>query len=281
MFGRPFNLSVLSKLLRLLLVPLLLVAAGAGWYLLTTPGIKPVVINVNQPPTLMVEPVNPVQLGKVPTDSQVNTEVFLYNLGGHPLIIKEVSASCGCTVAKPDKTYIEPGDLARLSITLDTSIKLGHVEKTVTIVSNDPVRPVVTVQLKGQVMAIVMGHEKIAVKDPTVLFKGKCAECHVKKGIGKSGAALFRADCAMCHGDSAQGHVAKALVPGPYHSLEFRKHIRQIIANGSPHTPEMSPFSQKNGGPLSEGQIDSLVQYLGYLSKKMQSENAHSEASSR
>ena len=233
-----------------------------------TPGLSPVVVSPYEPPTIKAES-TVIDLGTVKTDSKVEATFFLYNVGGDALRIESVDATCGCTVAEVSQNVIAPGDYAKLVATLDTSLKLGKVKKKITVTTNDPNHPEYELFLNGVVEFQMEGHERIAVKDPLVLFKGECATCHVDRGVGKVGKDLFTADCAMCHGYTAVGRedIAPSLIgPNPHDEAYFET-MRQIIAEGSPHSPEMPPYSQAKGGPLTDGEIDSLVNYLRYESQ--------------
>jgi mono/diheme cytochrome c family protein len=251
------------------------IALLAGWYILTTPGLKPVVIQVYEPPHIYAE--SRIQnIGSVETDSKIPATFLLYNKGGKHLRITDIQTSCGCTLAKVSKRVIAPGDFTKLQVEMDTSIKLGEVRKEITITSNDPDRPKLSLFLTGKVLPKKMqGHAQINLKaqDPLVLFKGDCATCHVKPGIGKTGKALFLADCAMCHGSTGQGHqhAGRPLLDLNYNNDETLKTIRKVIAEGSPNSPQMPPFSNSKGGPLTEDQIDSLVNFLKFqaLQNKM------------
>jgi mono/diheme cytochrome c family protein len=248
----------------MLLLALLMVGGVflAGW-MATEPGLKPVVISVYEPPIIRPDETTH-WLGDILTDSKAQHVFHVYNVGGKKLVIDRVEASCGCTVADISKKSIPPGDVAALTVTLDTSIKIGPVKKKITVYSNDPQQPELALYLKANVKPQMKGHEPIAVKDPLVLFKGQCATCHVLKGKGKSGKALFQADCGMCHGLNAQGAVAPTLLTQNYADPAVAAKMRDIIANGAPDNPEMAPFSQAKGGPLNEAEIDSLVNFLTY-----------------
>ncbi|MDX2084756.1 MAG: DUF1573 domain-containing protein [Candidatus Melainabacteria bacterium] len=266
------------------LLTILGVVASAVWcvYVLNTPGLAPVVISPYDPPILQV-PEPTLQLGQVPIDSQVKASFILQNVGGKPLVIDEVSPSCGCTVAKLGKPVVPPGDFTRLDVVLDTSIKLGAVAKTVTIYSNDPHHPQLDLVLKAQVLPgeqTAFHDGPVRVKDRWVLFKGKCAECHVNKGVGKTGQALFQADCAMCHGVNGVGGVAMPLIYGNYQHPAYVAHVRKVIREGSANTPTMPPFATQHGGPLTDSQIDSLVLFLEFQAgeaKAAQQSKAHQQ----
>lgn len=257
-----------SRLVLIVVLGLLTVLGGA--YIMLTPGRKPVVVSIYEPPIISAEK-RVLDVGKVQTDSKVHSEFLVYNIGGKRLRISKVETSCGCTLAKISKQAISPGDFTSIAVEMDTSLKIGPVRKKITVLSNDPKRPALDLFLTGDVLPKKMvGHAQIQLhpKDKLVLFKGQCATCHVNAGVGKTGKALFQADCAMCHGATAQGnHTAgPSLLNGDYENELYAQHAREIIAKGSPNSPQMPPFAKAQGGPLNDDEIDSLVQYLKFQS---------------
>lgn len=57
------------------------------------------------------------------------------NTGDAPLVISDVTSSCGCTVpTKPDGPIL-PGETGRIEVKYDTN-KVGPIRKTVTVYSN-------------------------------------------------------------------------------------------------------------------------------------------------
>lgn len=265
--------SVSSPRVRAILMAVMIgLAVLAGGYILSTPGLKPVVVSIYGPPTIWAEQ-RVRDVGEVKTDSSVGASFILYNKGGKYLRILDVQTSCGCTVASVSKKVLAPGDYAEIQATMDTSLKQGKVIKKISVRSNDPARPELDLYIQGQVLASKMaGHAFIKAKDPLALFKGTCATCHVQKGRGKTGKALFQADCAMCHGATAQGHkpAGPSLLNGAWESEAYRQQMRAVIANGSPNSPQMPPFSQAKGGPLNEDEIDSLVNFLKFAAVQKQ-----------
>ncbi len=231
------------------------------------PTLAPVLIDAYSPPKL-VTPALTVDLGLIPMEEHVGTDLPISNHGGQLLTIKKVSSSCGCTVAKLKSSSLKAGASTMLHIEMDTRLKLGPIEKTIDIESNDPVHPLVSVKVVAQVhptekQKTHSGMLKVA--DKLALFKGTCKTCHVDKGVGKTGQELFIADCGMCHGVDAKGGVSPSLLGLDYEKPATLAYVRGMIANGSSTNPAMAPFSQKfHGGPLSEDQIDSLVNFLQY-----------------
>jgi mono/diheme cytochrome c family protein len=80
----------------------------------------------------------------------------------------------------------------------------------------------------------------------------------------------------MCHGVDAKGGVSPGLLALDYSKPETLAYVRGMIANGSSSNPAMAPFSQKfYGGPLSEDQIDSLVNFLQYQASIAKETTSH------
>lgn len=61
-----------------------------------------------------------VMLGRVYRDEIVRYEAWIRNVGDKPLIIMDVSTSCGCTSVEYERKPIPPGERGRLSFTFDS-----------------------------------------------------------------------------------------------------------------------------------------------------------------
>jgi mono/diheme cytochrome c family protein len=249
-------------------------------WVMVTPGLRPVLIDADKPPTLRVAKPEK-NLGRIPMEVPAKTVYDLTNIGGAPLKLLKVDPSCGCTAAKLGKTVLSPGDSTQLKVELDTSLKVGPTLKTIVLFTNDPKHPETTLTLKADVIPSKesVHNGMVKVKDRLALFKGKCQSCHVAKGVGKLGADLFVADCGMCHGMKAEGGVSPSLLKGDYASATYREYVKKMITEGSPSVPTMAPFGKAHGGPLSEAQVDSLVVYLSYLWEQKQSAQKETSAS--
>ena len=69
---------------------------------------------------------------------------------------------------------------------------------------------------------------------------------------------LYAANCAGCHGADGKHGPAVALSNPVYQAIVDDRTLRSTIANGRPGTA-MSAFSRKEGGMLTDEQIDSIV----------------------
>jgi len=89
--------------------------------------------------------------GKVKQGAAVSTEFMIKNTGKSPLNIRKTHSSCGCTVAELAKETLQPGEEVVLKVTFNTSGRRGTQQKSITIYSNDPLKPVQRVTVKASV----------------------------------------------------------------------------------------------------------------------------------
>ncbi len=206
-----------------------------------------------------------IDLGIVKEGVGVHCSFRLKNIGSKTLEIYDIYASCGCTAPSIEKQSLAPSESTQLDVLIDTSMKQDKVTKTVDVSSNDPDRPIVILNIS---MEIENPHKNLSETGKAkILVDEKCTGCHVLQGVGTFGRELYEADCAMCHGNKAEGAVGPRLTVGDYNNATYAKHIRDVIAHGSKQHRSMPGFEVTVGGPLSPEQIDSLLSYLGKLTK--------------
>ena len=173
----------------------------------------------------------------VPTGKEIKGKLLLKNKGDELLKILGVSSTCGCTTLKLKERRIKPGNVVDLDFLVDTRGKLGMVEKTITIHSNDPDSPwkeVVTFH------ALPSGMEGA---DTQAIFTPACSSCHIDSGINKKHEELYQAVCSMCHPTAQFNSRGDSLI-------EMITKGQKLIA--------MPAF----GEHLSKDQINSLVEYI-------------------
>jgi hypothetical protein len=85
------------------------------------------------------------------------TEIHYHfrNAGGDTLIIENVRTSCGCTAALVSEKRLAPGEKGDIRVTFNSSGFRGKPHKTVTVWSNDPDTPKVTLSFSGIVWSEV------------------------------------------------------------------------------------------------------------------------------
>lgn len=85
-------------------------------------------------------------------EGEVVEHVFKFkNTGDFPVVLAQVSASCGCTTPTYTSTPVKPGESGEISVKFDSNGQVGQQQKIITIASNAE-KPVTTVQLKGEVV---------------------------------------------------------------------------------------------------------------------------------
>ena len=87
--------------------------------------------------------------GKIPIGKSVSMLFEFSNTGEKPLLIKEVTTSCGCTVTKWPKEKIQPNEKGEINIVYDAKYP-GRFDKTVTVVYNGKDSPL-ELTIKGEV----------------------------------------------------------------------------------------------------------------------------------
>lgn len=76
----------------------------------------------------------------------------------------------------------------------------------------------------------------------------------------EEGGKIYAENCQVCHGDQGQGRVGATLARN-WPSIRPDLTIKAVIVNGVDGSP-MPAWSEANGGPLSEAQIEALVAYI-------------------
>jgi hypothetical protein len=89
--------------------------------------------------------------GNIQQGSDGTCEFRFTNLGKTPLILQNVTASCGCTVPSWTREPVEPGKQGVISVKYNTNL-VGTFAKSVTVISNAKNSPVV-LTIKGIVTA--------------------------------------------------------------------------------------------------------------------------------
>lgn len=72
------------------------------------------------------------------------------NTGTAPLIISQVTSSCGCTIPKKPEGPILPGKTGIIEVKYDTN-RVNPIRKTITVISNADT-PTVALKIKGDVV---------------------------------------------------------------------------------------------------------------------------------
>ena len=75
------------------------------------------------------------------------------NQGQAPLIIENITASCGCTVAKWNKDPILPQDTTQIRISYNSNI-VGEIKRSVVVKTNDKHKMRTLLTITGNVLYV-------------------------------------------------------------------------------------------------------------------------------
>ncbi len=91
------------------------------------------------------------EFGSINQGDVVEHDFILENQGKSDLIIRKVTASCGCTAVQPSKNLIQPGEKVPIKVKFNSRGKSGQQNKTVTVITNDPKSFKSILWIKGKV----------------------------------------------------------------------------------------------------------------------------------
>lgn len=92
------------------------------------------------------------KFGSAPQMTQLKHLFPIKNEGDGTLTITQVVPTCQCTATLPKKTVLEPGESTEIDTTLNTQTFQGPLTKNISVVSNDPKSPNLTLTLTGEVL---------------------------------------------------------------------------------------------------------------------------------
>ncbi|MDP4202598.1 MAG: DUF1573 domain-containing protein [Bacteroidota bacterium] len=81
---------------------------------------------------------------------KITHEFTFTNTGKAPLVIQQVTASCGCTTPSWTKEPIAPGAKGTITVTYSAANRPGSFQKSITVTNNSAENPVI-LTIKGQV----------------------------------------------------------------------------------------------------------------------------------
>jgi Protein of unknown function (DUF1573) len=90
--------------------------------------------------------------GVIPEGPQKKNYFKFQNTGDSILVIKNVVSSCGCIVPHWSKDSVKPGGRGEIIGLFNTSGRIGHFNKSLTVNSNDKQNPIQVLFLRGKVV---------------------------------------------------------------------------------------------------------------------------------
>jgi Protein of unknown function (DUF1573) len=140
----------MPKKLLFVMIFMILVFASGVLLLVTRQAKPPVMISRTDPPKIRLEE-KLHQFGSVDAGVVIPSVFKIYNLGGEPLTVKDVSATCSCLSLNLKNSSIDPGKTGDLEVTLDTGSLQGNIHEGIELYTNDPRNPEETLYLEATV----------------------------------------------------------------------------------------------------------------------------------
>ena len=104
--------------------------------------------------------------GDIVEGELVSHKFSVYNTGDDVLKIEKVKASCGCTVAKPQKDELAPGEMTDINVEFNSARRNGHQQKFVYVFSNDPNNPELRLSFTANIISKQEEEENTTVLYP-------------------------------------------------------------------------------------------------------------------
>jgi len=98
--------------------------------------------------------------GSIMDVSTYDTVFRFANTGVAPLVIEQVKAGCGCTTPALEKKVFAPGESSEIAVTFKPRGG-GRQTKRITVFTNDPVEPTVTLSIKADITPFVTATPKM------------------------------------------------------------------------------------------------------------------------
>jgi mono/diheme cytochrome c family protein len=196
-----------------------------------------------------------------PGDGAADFEFTVTNVSDKPVTIEQIRPSCGCTVAEmPSSPWIiAPGANGTFVGTIDFRGKEGVVSKSIFVNSTAGTQTLgIIVKIPTLDEEARKKNQMIAQQNRQAVFAGDCAKCHLEPIRERSGAELFTTACGVCHFSTRRSNIVPDLLTAREH--RDAAFWRKWISEGKSGTL-MPAWSKKNGGPLTDEQIESLVTF--------------------
>jgi hypothetical protein len=121
--------------------------------------------------------------GTVDAGQEASHDFVFTNVGTAPMELSPGMTTCRCTVSLVNATAVPPGESSKVKVTWRPRGELGPYRRTVSIHTNDPERPDVTLTVAGEVTV------GLRADPPELVFSGL--------GLGEAGGGQARVWCNL------------------------------------------------------------------------------------
>ncbi len=96
-----------------------------------------------------------IDFGAISDETNVTGTFTFTNVGNATLEINNTAGSCGCTVPALSKRSYAPGESGTITVTYNPHNRKGPQTTTVSVMSNDPLQPVVSLNVQSLVKQVI------------------------------------------------------------------------------------------------------------------------------
>lgn len=201
---------------------------------------------------------------------EVSVSFDVENVSNHTVAITAVRPSCGCvSFTKSRLPLIIPSRAKdKVELTVDILGKHGRFRKEAIVRTEEgETTLIVWVDVQPTSAAERNFNQQLAGVDRQRIFRGNCASCHADPIGDQMSDRLFITACAICHQAPHRAEMVPRLALTD--TTKSAVYWRDWITHGKDGSL-MPAFERAAGGPLSDSQIESLVNYLLNLSRMAQ-----------
>lgn len=195
------------------------------------------------------------------TEGDIIKHTFKFkNKGPGVVKIVETKTECGCTTTEAALKAYKPGEQGEMEVTIDTRGKKGITVKTVEVVLENSMETNNELSLQAQL--VPPPHPKIE-NVLAITTDKKCVSCHIESAVGQTrGIFIYHRVCAQCHGKKGVGRSAGPLNDGLWGLGDGSDaFLRNIIEKGDAKAL-MPPYVQGIKPPLESSQVEELIKYI-------------------
>lgn len=127
-----------------------LILAAAGLLAAVAPGVQASAVDASDIEFVATEH----DFGSIMDVHSYDTVFRFANNGTSPLVIEQVKAGCGCTTPALEKKVFAPGESSEIAVTFKPRGG-GRQTKRITVYTNDPEEPVVTLAIKADITPFI------------------------------------------------------------------------------------------------------------------------------
>ncbi len=91
--------------------------------------------------------------GTIKQGDGVEHSFFYTNLGKEDLNVRKVTPNAGCNIKSKGKSILRNGEKSEIVVVINTKGHIGKIHKTITVISNDPLQPSITLNIFGTLVS--------------------------------------------------------------------------------------------------------------------------------